>query len=98
MPVTEHQQRIIRAVEAADALRVDDAVFAGKWVVHGAHGDPTGIAVTIEWSDESAYVWELNFTEQALNEGKIDGNQIRMIDSEGEEVAITVFQLEPACV
>ena len=69
--------------------------FPEKWLVHGVHGEPRDVALSIEWSDERGYVWELDFTEQSLNEAKVDGNQIRLIDSEGEEVVITVFQFEP---
>lgn len=97
-PVTAMQQRVLRALGGGNVLEVGDGSFVEKTVVHGVHGQPNDIAVSFEWSDERGYVWELDFTEQSLNEAQIDGNQIRMIDSEGEGVAITVFQLEPARV
>lgn len=94
--MTALQQRVLRAFEAGHALQIGDDAFAEKWLIHGVHGEPGDVAVSIEWSDGMGYVWELDFTEQSLSEAKIDGNQIRMIDSEGEEVVITVFDLEAA--
>ena len=78
-------------------MKIGDDAFVEKWIVHGVHGDPQDIAVTFEW-DERGYVWELDFTEQSLDEAKIDGSQIWMSDSDGEAVVITVLQLGPARV
>jgi len=96
--MTETQRRVLRAIEAGCLLEVGDGAFVEKSVIHGVHDEPNEIAVSFEWSGGSGYVWELDFTEQSLNEAKINGNQIRMIDSEGEEAVITVFQLEPCRV
>ena len=96
--VTATQQRVLCALDAGNVLEVADGSFVEKSIVRGVHGQPNDIAVSFEWSDERGYVWELDFTEQTLNEAKIDGNRIQMIDSEGEEVVITAFQLEPARV
>lgn len=96
--MTDTQQRDLRALEMSHSLAVGGDALVEKWIVHGVHGDPSDIAVSFEWSDERGYVWGLDFTEQSLAEAKIDGNRIRMVDSEGEEAAITVFQLEPVRV
>lgn len=77
---------------------VDDGASVERRTIFGIHGDPDNLAVRFEWSDEVGYVWEVDFTEQSLNEAKIEGNRIRMSDSLGEEVIVTVFQLEPASV
>ena len=96
--MTDIQQRVLHALETGCALEVDDGVFVESRTLHGIHGDPDSIAVSFEWSDENGYIWEVDFTEQAISEAKIDGNQIRLIDSANEEVVVTVFQLEPAHV
>ncbi len=97
MPETVHQQRVLRALEAVHALRIDDGVFVEKWTVHSVCDNPRGIALTLEWSSESGYVWEVDFTEQSLSEAEIDGKEIRIADSEGEEVVIATLKLEAAC-
>lgn len=96
--MTEIQRRVLLAVERGHTLGVGDGVFVESTIVHGVHGDPNDIAVSFEWSDDKGYIWEVDFTEQSLVDAKIEGNRIQMIDSVGEEVVITVFQLQPANV
>lgn len=96
--MTDTQTRILLAFEMSHSLAVNGEALVEKWIVQGVHGDPSDVAVSLEWSDESGYIWELDFTEQSLAEARIDGNQIRMVDSEGEEVVIGLFQLEPVRV
>ena len=96
--MTATQKRVLRALEMSHSIAVDGDAFVEKWIVHGVHGDPSDITVSFEWSDENGYIWELDFMEQSLAEAKIDGNQIRLVDSEGEEVSVTVFQFEPVRV
>ena len=96
--MTAIQQRVLRALDAGNVLEVADGSFVEKRIVRGVRGRPNDIAVSFEWSDDRGYIWQLDFTEQSLDQAKIDDNRIQMIDSEGEEVVIAVFQLEPACV
>jgi hypothetical protein len=96
--MTDTQQRILRAIEMGHALEVGTGLFVENRTIYNVHGESNGIAVSFEWSDEKGYIWEVDFTEQSLNEAKIEGNQIRMVDLRGEEIVITVFQFEPAQV
>lgn len=96
--MTGIQRRVLRAIESGHALEVGDGVFVESRIVHGVHGDPSDIAVSFEWSDDKGYIWEVDFTEQSLLDAKLEGNRIQMINSVGEEVVVTVFQLEPANV
>lgn len=94
--MTDTQRRVLHAIETGHALEVGDGVFEEKRTIHGIHGVSDAIAVSFEWSNEMGYIWEADFSEQSLSEAKIDGNRICMIDSGGEEVVLTIFQLEPA--
>ena len=98
MLATKLQRRILRALEAACAVKLGDDTFVEKWIVHGARGNSQDIAVTFEWSNKDGYVWEVDFSWQSLNEAQISGNEIRLIDSDGEEAIISAFQLAAARV
>lgn len=56
MLATKLQRRILRALEAACAVKLGDDTFVEKWIVHGARGNSQDIAVTLEWSNKAGYV------------------------------------------
>lgn len=94
--MTQTQQRVLRALDSEHVLEVGDGMFVEKRTIYGVHGEPDDVAVSFEWSDDKGYIWEADFTERSLAKAKIEANKIQMPDSQGEEVIITAFQLEPA--
>jgi len=92
------QKRVLLALAYSDALHVEPGFPVEQRSIFGVDGDPTDVAISLQWRDIEGCVWEADFTGQSFVEADITRNRITLHDSQGDRVCVSVHRLKPAKV
>lgn len=89
-------ERIIKAIEGAGVIMVDDSPMLHSLVTADRTGEDVNEVIYASWYDGLKYV--VNFTEGGLSAAKITKNMIECEDSEGSSSVIELFDLVPKTI
>ena len=81
-------------LRSADALRTHDSPLLTEWDTSEITGDPHSEIVHLRWEDEE-HGYAVSLTEGAIAAGRWEDNTFHCLDSEGDELSVTLYRLSP---
>lgn len=91
----DKQSRALRALSDAGLILVQPGFPVEQRIIFGVHGDETDLAISLKWHDATGCEWEADFTEESLMNASMTQNRIMLNDSEGENVCVELYELQP---
>ncbi|VWC75523.1 hypothetical protein BLA9940_04421 [Burkholderia aenigmatica] len=81
-------------LNSADALRTHESPLLTEWETSDVTGDPDNEVLRLNWEDQTGR-YAVYLTEDSIAPGQWRGNTFHCLDSEGDELRITLFRLIP---
>jgi len=90
-------ENLVSQLQVADQIEVvgETETAAMNWDDAEPIGDPENQLIYLSWENDDGYLYNTILTEQGLNDAQVSENSIILVDYEGEEIHLRLWERKP---